>query len=446
MTVATATAPAALSQLTKGVERRVLSNGMTVLTKEVHANPIVSAMIWYRVGARNEPAGQTGLSHFLEHMMFKGTHRLKKGEIDLMTLANGGRSNAFTWLDFTAYYFTFAADRWEVALDIESDRIRNASFDPDEFDSEKQVVLEELQMGLDSPFDVLETEVWATAFRQHPYHAPTIGWREDVENLTVGQMKDYYDRYYQPNNATIVLVGDFETERAVARIEELFGRMPAGPEIVQPHAVEPPQRGEKRVTVRKSTPLERLMMAYHVPEVAHEDSYALHVASMILSHGRTSRLYQRLQEKDESVTFANASYSEHIDPSLFLLQAEVKPGYTLDAVEAALTEEVERLGNEPLPAAELAKAKRQTEAQFVLGNEDALNQAILLGEYETIAFRESVPEAARGYRYLDAYLDRVRSVTAEDIQRIVKSYLRRDNRTVGQLVNAVEFEAVAEAV
>jgi zinc protease len=443
MTVATASAPAALSQLTRGVERRVLPNGLTILTKQVHANPIVSAMIWYRVGARNEPAGQTGLSHFLEHMMFKGTHRLKKGEIDLLTLANGGRNNAFTWLDFTAYYFTFAADRWEVALDIESDRIRNASFDPEEFESEKQVVLEELQMGLDSPFDVLETEVWATAFRQHPYHAPTIGWREDVENVTVEQMRAYYDRYYQPNNATIVLVGDFETERAVARVEELFGGMPTGAEIVQPHAVEPPQRGEKRVTVRKPTPLERLMIAYHAPEVAHEDSYALHVATMLLSHGRTSRLYRRLQEQDESVTFANAQYSEHIDPSLFLLQAELKPGFSLDAVEAALTEEVERLGNEPLTETELMKAKRQTEAQFVLGNEEVLNQAILLGEYETIAFRDSIPEEARGYRYLDAYLDRVRSVTAADIQRVVKAYLRNDNRTVGRLVGEEEAAEVA---
>jgi zinc protease len=150
-----------------------------------------------------------------------------------------------------------------------------------------------------------------------------------------------------------------------------------------------------------------------------------------------------LKEQEESVTFANAQYSEHIDPSLFLLQAELKPGYSLDAVETALTEEVERLGNEPLAEAELAKAKRQTEAQFVLGNEEVLNQAILLGEYETIAFRESVPEDARGYRYLDAYLDRVRSVTTADIQRVVKTYLHRDNRTVGRLVNEMETAEVA---
>jgi zinc protease len=427
--------PVSLSPLTQGVERIVLPNGLTILAKESHAHPIVAAMIWYRVGSRNEELGQTGKSHFLEHMMFKGTHRLGKGEIDLLTLANGGRNNAFTWLDFTAYYFTFAADRWEVALEVEADRIRNVNFDPQEFEAEKQVILEELQMGLDGPFDALENEVWATAFREHPYHWPTIGWEQDVRRVTVEQMKDYYDRHYQPRNATVTLVGDFQTARAIDRITKLFGDMPPGPDSPPPTFIEPPQRGEKRVTVKKTTPMERLMIGYHAPEVGHPDSFALHLACMLLSHGRTSRLYQRLQEKDESVTYASAQYSEHIDPSLFTFQAELKPGFALDAVERAITEEIDRLASEPASESELAKSKRQVEAQFVLGNEEALNQAILLGEYETIAFRDSIPEDERGYRYLDAYLKRLRLLTAEDVRAAVGKYLHRDRRTVGFLVD-----------
>lgn len=429
------TIPASTSLLTAGVQRYVLSNGLTVLLKAVPSNPIVSTMIWYRVGSRNEPSGKTGLSHFLEHMMFKGTQHLGKGEIDRLTLVNGGRNNAFTWMDFTAYYFTFAADRWEVALEIEADRAQNAAFDPVEFEAEKQVVLEELRMYMDSPFDALEMEVWATAFRQHPYHVPTIGWREDVEHLTVDDMRRYYESYYGPNNATLVVVGDIRPEKALRRIEATFGALPRRPLPDPPHACEPPQRGEKRVTVKKPTPLPRLTIGYHAPEVAHPDSYALHVAAMLLSYGRTSRLYRRLQEQDESVTFATAHYAEHIDPSLFTISAEIKPDHTPAEVEAAITEEVERLAQEPPTDLELAKAKRQTEAQFILGNEEILNQAMLLGEYETIACGPRVTEDARGYRYLDAYLQRVRQVSAEDIQQAAATYLHRDNRTVGWLVN-----------
>lgn len=423
------------SALTRNVRRTHLPNGLTILTKEVHTHPIVAAMIWYRVGSRNEELGHTGKSHFLEHMMFKGTERLGKGEIDLLTQIRGGRNNAFTWLDFTAYYFTFASDRWEMALEIEADRIRNTSFAPEEFESEKQVIIEELQMGLDSPFELLENEVWATAFRQHPYHSPTVGWLQDVQGVTVEDMKRYYDQWYQPRNATVVLVGDFETEQAIARVTELFGHLPAGPEPPAMKIVEPPQRGEKRVIVKKITPVERLMIAYHAPEIAHSDSYALHVASMLFSHGRTSRLYQRLQEKDQSVTMAYASYNEHIDPSLFYIQAEIKSGHTLAAVEQAIYEEIDRLATEPIPDAELKKAKRQIEAMYVLGNEDVLNQATLLGEYETTANRPELPEEERGYRYLDAYLHRTREVTAAEIQRVMRTYLHPDHRTVGYLVN-----------
>src|SRR5437870_2192689 len=264
------------------VGRTVLDNGLVVLTKEVHTSPIVTSMIWYRVGSRNEELGQTGKSHFLEHMLFKGTEKYGKGEIDLLTLKNGGANNAFTWLDFTAYYFTFASDRWQAALEIEADRMRNTTFAEEEFESEKQVVEEELRIGLDGPWEVLENEVWATAFRQHPYHWPTVGWLDDLESATAADMKAYYDKWYHPRNATLVIVGDFNSEAARARIEELFAVIPAGPEAQALRIHEPPQRGEKRVVVKKATPVERLLIAYHAPPVAHSDAYVMQVIEAML--------------------------------------------------------------------------------------------------------------------------------------------------------------------
>lgn len=424
------------SFLTRGVQKHQLPNGLTVLIKEMHDKPIVASIIWYRVGSRNEELGQTGKSHFLEHMLFKGTDRFGKGQIDMITLENGGANNAFTWLDFTAYYFTFASDRWQVALEIEANRMRNTSFAPAEFDSEKQVVEEELRIGLDGPWEALENEVWATAFRQHPYHWPTVGWLDDLEAATVDEMKAYYDKWYHPRNATLVLVGDFNTDEILPKVEELFGSIPAGAEPKEMHIVEPMQRGEKRIVVKKETPVERLLIGYHAPAVGEEDSYAFHVMETLLSRGKTSRLYQRLIERDQSVTSVSAHYHDHIDRSLFYFQAELKPGYKLEDVEQAIYEEIEAL--QTISPSELDKAKRLIEADLVLSNEQPLQQAILLGQYETIAFAERIAPDSRGYLYLNTLFENVRNVSAEEISRVARQYFTPDNRTVGYLINEVE--------
>jgi zinc protease len=392
-------------------------------------------MVWYRVGSRNEELGQTGKSHFLEHMLFKGTDRYKKGEIDLITHLNGGANNAFTWLDFTAYYFTFASDRWEAALEIEASRMRDTTFVEDEFASEKQVVEEELRIGLDGPWEALENEVWATAFRQHPYHWPTVGWLEDLEAASGADMKAYYDKWYHPRQATLVVAGDFDSVEVLQKIEELFGRIPPGPLVAPPKIVEPSQRGEKRLMVKKQTPVERLLIGYHAPEVGHPDSYALKVAEAVLSTGKSSRLYQRLVERDQSVTKADASYHDHIDPSLFYFQAELKPGFKLADVERAICEEIDRLKRGDISSPEIDKAKRQIEASLVLSSEEPLQQATLLGQYETIAFDEHVPADSRGYHYLDTLLERVAGVTIEEIAMAAQKYLTEDNRTVGYLID-----------
>ena len=428
------------SFLTRNVQKIVLPNGLTVLTKELHDKPVVATMVWYRVGSRNEELGQTGKSHFLEHMLFKGTDRYKKGEIDLITHSNGGANNAFTWLDFTAYYFTFASDRWQSALEIEASRMRDTTFADEEFATEKQVVEEELRIGLDGPWEALENEIWATAFRQHPYHWPTVGWLEDLEAASGADMKAYYDKWYHPRNAILVIVGNFETAEAVARVEALFGNIPAGPAMSPLRVVEPPQRGEKRLIVKKATPVERLFIGYHVPAVGEPDSYALKVVETLLATGKSSRFYQRLVEKDKSVTKADASYHDHIDPSLFYLQAELQPGFKLSDVEGAIYEEIERLKHSEVSPAEIEKVKRQFEASLVIGSEEPLQQAMLLGQYETIAASEHIPDESRGFGYLDTLLDRINSVGVQDIARVAQKYLTEGNRTVGYLINDLDEE------
>jgi zinc protease len=426
------------SFITRGVQELVLSNGLTVLTKELHDKALVTTMIWYRVGSRNEELGQTGKSHFLEHMLFKGTDRYKKGEIDLITHVNGGANNAFTWLDFTAYYFTFASDRWLAALEIESNRMRNTTFAEDEFAAEKQVVEEELRIGLDGPWEALENEVWAAAFRQHPYHWPTVGWLDDLEAASGADMKAYYDKWYHPRNATLVIVGDFDTGETLQKVKELFGPIPAGPVSPSLKIVEPPQRGEKRLVVKRRTPVERLLIGYHVPAVADPESYPLKVAEMLLSTGKSSRLYQRLVEGDQSVTRADASYHDHADSPLFYFQAELKPGFALAGVERAIYDEIERLKRADLSLADIEKAKRQIEASLVLSSEEPLQQAMLLGQYETIAFDERVPADSRGYHYIDTLLERIAAVTVEDVAQAARKYFTEDNRTVGHLVDDTE--------
>src|SRR6266540_2334382 len=232
---------------TEDVRRTFLDNGLTVLTRELHSSPVVTAMIWYRVGSRNEELGQTGKSHFLEHMLFKGTERFKKGEIDLLTLKNGGGNNAFTSHDFTAYYFNFASDRWQIALEIEADRMVNCAFEPEEFEAEKKVVIEELKTGLDSPWGLLLQEEEAIAYKVHPYRNPIVGWLQDVERATVEQQQAYYHRYYHPNNATLVIAGDFDTDAVLQKVDRAFSSIPAGPPPAPMPLEEPPQRGERRI-------------------------------------------------------------------------------------------------------------------------------------------------------------------------------------------------------
>jgi zinc protease len=406
------------------LRRTVLDNGLVVLTKELHTSPIVTSMIWYRVGSRNEELGQTGKSHFLEHMLFKGTNRFKKGQIDLLTLKNGGSNNAFTSQDFTAYYFNFASDRWNLALEIEADRMVNCNFDPDEFEAEKKVVIEELKGGLDSPWGLLMQEVNAAAYKVHPYRNPIIGWLNDVERATAQEQQAYYQNNYQPNNAILSIAGDFDTDRVLDEVVRQFGGIPAGRRTERVHIDEPEQRGEKRILVRWRSKVPRIAIAYHAPAIATPDSYALQLLGIILTEGKSSRLYQRLVERDQTVTFVSADYGESKDPTLFHFRAEGRGQHTAEEIEASIYDELRRIISDGVNDAELERAKHQIQAHFVLSRERTADQAMLFGQIESLC----------GLSYIDTYIPRITAITPAEVSAVCASVLGADNRTVGYLV------------
>jgi zinc protease len=423
---------------TQDVQTTVLENGLTLLTRELHTLPTVSSMIWYRVGSRNEQSGSTGQSHFLEHMLFKGTERFGKGEIDRITMRSGGSNNAFTSFDFTAYYFCFASDRWEIALDIESDRMVNTAFEPAEFTSERNVVIEELKAGLDHPWGRLMQEMNAQAFQAHPYRNPVIGTLEDLETSTVDGMRSYYRRHYTPSNATLVVVGDFETPRVVDGVRAAFGDIRAGKAEREARVDrEPPQTAERRFEIPWRSEVPRIALAFHAPPIAHPDSYALQVLAVLLTEGKASCLYQRVVEKERLATFVSAEYAESMDPTLFYVRAEGRSGVATEAIEASVEDELERLASTPPALPELARAEHQIEAHFVFSMERFLDQAMLYGQIATIDRLD----------YIDQYLPRIRAVTSDDVSRVVREYLGHGNRTVGRIVfdpNAAEGGAAAE--
>ena len=400
------------------VRETTLPNGLKILTKEVHAAPVVAFNIWYKVGSRNETFGKTGMSHLLEHMQFKGTKTLKKGEIDKLIQENGGLLNAATWKDWTFYWEVLSSDKLELAMRIESDRMSNSLLDPKEFKSEQTVVVSELEGDENDPDRLMYYGLYASAFEAHPYHWPTIGWSHDVKSLTRDDLYKYYRTYYVPNNAVVVIVGDFDTEKALALAKKYFGGIPSGPTPPKVTEIEPAQAGERDVTIRKAGASYRLLMGYHTPAIGNPDGYVLDVIERILSSGASGRLYKGLVDKQLAIS-AWASSTGNRNPDLFLLGATARDGVKIEDVRAALLAEVERIKTEPVSDEELQKALNQLEANFVYGKDSVTDQAEQLGYFEAI----------NSYRFIDTYMDKVRKVTKADIQRVAQKYLDTKNLT-----------------
>lgn len=416
---------------TRDVTKTRLDNGLWVLSRELHASPTVTTMLWYGVGSRNEAAGATGRSHFLEHMLFKGTRRYGKGEIDLLTMKHGGANNAFTSFDFTAYYFSFASDRWEQSLEIEADRMGGTIFDPIEFEAERKVVIEELKAGLDQPWGLLMQEINRRAFDRHPYRNPVIGWLEDVEAATVEGMEQYYHDYYCPANATLVLVGDFDTDTALRKVNAEFGRLPAGAPPVPEVPSESPQTSERRFQLRWRSEVPRVAVAWHAPRLGHPDSYALQVLAAVLADGKASRLYQRLVDRERLTTFVSAEYGEALDDTLFYIRTEGRDGVRPETIESNIYAEIDEISATGVGERELERVQRQIESHFVFSLERGLDQAMLLGQIHTLARLE----------YIDNYLTHIAEVDSDAVRRVASRYIRDTNRTVGWLVGDADTEA-----
>ncbi|PYM07828.1 MAG: insulinase family protein [Candidatus Rokuibacteriota bacterium] len=414
------------AQAADSVVEATLDNGLRVLLLEDHRSPIVSFQMWYRVGSRNEQPGATGIAHFLEHMMFKGTPTYGRGRFAQLVEGNGGRDNAFTSADVTSYFVDIAADKVDQVLTLEADRMRNLLLSPDEIQSERQVVMEERRTRTeDDPDGFLGEETNGIAFRAHPYRAPVIGWMADLQRITPAEIAAFYRTYYVPNNAMVVAVGDFKASELLEKITRVFGAIPRSPGPPPVLAVEPAQAGERRVTVSRNAQLPIVYMAYHVPNSRSEDAPALELLSTVLSGGRASRLYRNLIHDRQLALNAGGDYSYFsFDPNLFWFWATPLPGQTPEALEKELLGEMERLKKEPVSDEELLRAKNQIEASFVFQEDSVHSRASLLARFELIG----------GYRLKDQFVPRIRAVTAEQLMRVANAYFPDDRKNVGILV------------
>jgi zinc protease len=418
--------PAGAQTPAPGVVAATLENGLRVLLLEDHRSPIVSFQVWYRVGSRNEERGRTGIAHFLEHMMFKGTPKHGRGEFARLVEQNGGQDNAFTSQDVTSYFVNITADKVDLVVELEADRMVNLLLDPKEIDSERQVVIEERRTRTeDDPNGFLGEEVEALAFRAHPYGQPIIGWMDDVKRITPAEIRAFYKIYYQPNNAIVVAVGDFKAPALMKKIREQFGRIPSAPAPPPVLAVEPAQNGARRLLVLKEAQLPIVYLAYPVPNQTSPDAPALELLSTILANGRSSRLYRSLVYERQLALEAGGDYSWFsFDPSLFWFWATAMPGQTPETLEKELLAEMDKLGKEPVSDLELRRARNQIEAGFVFEDDSIHRRASLLARFETIG----------GYALKDKYLERIRAVTAADVQRVARAYFLEQRKNTGVLL------------
>ncbi|HET6369706.1 MAG TPA: pitrilysin family protein [Nitrospiria bacterium] len=421
------------------IQETTLSNGMKVILQEEHKAPVVTFQIWYKVGSRNEVTGKTGLSHLTEHMMFKGTKKHGKGEFSRIVAKNGGNENAFTGNNYTAYFENFAADRIGLSLELEPDRMQNLLVDPKEFLLERDVVKEERRMRTDDdPESYLIENLYAIAYMAHPYHNPVIGWMTDIGHLTRDELYRHYKTYYVPNNATVVVVGDFDAKVLLPRIEKAFGSIPKGPELPKVEIVEPEQVGERRTVVRKEAQLPFVIVGYHSPNFKSPDVYALSVLANLLSSGKSSRLYRSLVYDQQIAIDAGGSYDGlSTDPELFYVYAVARPGKKPEDLETALYAEIEKIKEGPISDTEMTKAKNQVEADYIMGQDSNFFEAMQLGTAETVG---------AGVGYVEHYVENIRKVTSEDVRRVARTYFIKDHRNVGTLIPIASNEATAPSV
>ncbi|MFN9466324.1 MAG: M16 family metallopeptidase [Pseudanabaena sp.] len=416
--------------LTGNVIKTVLDNGLTVLTKQVNTAPVVSVQVWYRVGSQNEKAGITGISHQLEHLMFKGT-KDRPIQFGRLFSALGSDSNAFTSYDMTAYVGTAGSDKLDAMLRLEADRMVNTVAGENELKSERTVVLSELDGGNNSPGTRLYRQVMLAAYPDNSYGWPVIGYRPDVENYTVEDIQNYYRTFYRPDNATLVIVGNFETEATLKKVREIYGAIAAPPKpkvLITPEAQQSkpkppePKSAQKPIRLKEPGSVPFLQAVYpDLPNVNGADIAAIDVMDSILTSGRSSRLYQALVETGLASS-ANGSASSMIGTGWYFMSATPTEGKSLEELDRLLLAEIDKLQTQPITTEELERAKTSMRASYILGNRDINSQASQIGYNQTVAM---------DYRFSDRYLSAVNKVTSADVKRVAKQYLQRDRRVVG---------------
>ncbi|BBI98815.1 zinc protease [Ferrigenium kumadai] len=412
------------------VFERTLPNGLKVIVKEDHRAPVVVQQIWYKVGSMDERTGVTGIAHVMEHLMFKGTATVPAGEFSRRIAAAGGRENAFTSYDYTAYFQQLHKSKLPLAMQLESDRMRNLSLSAGEFGKEVKVVMEERRLRTDDEAHALLQEtMMATIYEEHPYHHPVIGWMNDLELLTVGDAKAWYDRWYAPNNATLVVAGDVTSAEVFALAQRYYGAIPKRTMQPRRNYDEPKQRGIKRLVVKAPAELPHLVMSFHAPTIKDPAQdwkpYALEILAGVLDGNESARLNKHLVREQQVASGVGAGYdSVSRGPSLFTLEATPTEGKTVIDVEVALRKEIEQLVKDGVSEEELQRVKAQVTAGEVYKLDSVFYQAMQIGQMESIGL---------GHRAIPLMLKKLQAVTADQVRQVAEEFLLDDNLTVAVL-------------
>lgn len=410
-----------------------LPNGLMIRLKEIHTAPIVSSWLWYRVGSRNETPGITGVSHWVEHMQFKGTDRFPPGILDKTISRDGGVWNAMTYIDWTTFFETMPAEKIDIAFDLEADRMINSKYDPAEVASERTVIISEREGNENEPLFKLGEAIQKKAFKSHPYHHEVIGEMKDLRSIQRDDLYQHYRTYYHPGNAILAVAGDFEISVMLEKLTRIFGDIPSQYPVEPTLPVEPPQKEERRVEVKGPGETVFLQISYHSPNARHPDFFPLAVLDSLLTgpsslnmfggggiSNKTSRLYQALVEK-EFVVGVHGGLQATVDPFLYDITMTVHPQRAVEDVIAAFDSQVDQVANTYVQEDEIQRAIKQTRALFVYSSENITNQAFWLGYSEIFAT----------YHWFEDYLAKISAVTKEDVLRVAQKYLIPANRVVG---------------
>ncbi|MDK1082220.1 MAG: pitrilysin family protein [Anaerolineae bacterium] len=423
--------------MTEAITQKFLSNGLKVLLKEIHTAPLISVWVWYRVGSRDEVNGKTGISHWVEHMQFKGTPEFPANVLDKAVSREGGVWNAFTYLDWTTYFETMPADKIDLGLRLEADRMVNSVFDEQEVSSERTVVITEREGNENEPNFQLGEAVQGAAFRVHSYHHEVIGDMADLRSMTREDLYTHYKSYYVPNNAVLAVAGDFESDQMLARIQELFGSILAGDDPPRLERPEPEQKGELELAVEGPGETTFVQACYRFPEASHPDFFPLSVLDSLLAgpsslnmfgggiSNKTSRLYRALVEKELTVSVQGGAQAT-IDPFLYTFSMTIHPQRKPEEALSVLDGEIKRIQDELVSKDDIARAIKQARANFAYGSENITNQGFWMGYAEMFA----------DYNWFLNYLDKLAAVTPAEVQRVAQEYLQPRNRVIGTYIPA----------